>query len=233
MKRASPFRPIRAFTLIELLSVIAIVSLLMAILLPVLARSRSQAKTLKCSAQVKQIVTATMAYLVDFRDSIYWRTLPLDTMGMEWYFYGGKDDGTCHNTSQAGLFNRPNRPLNSYTSRNYELYRCPFDDKPLTWTLPADDTLFASVGNCYVFNATGSGGWTDPTGLAGIRLQVVRRTFDTIIYFDATLRNADAANDDWHPDGRGNFALLDGHVAYIRRPDYTDPVYVWDPLVTP
>jgi prepilin-type N-terminal cleavage/methylation domain-containing protein len=53
----------RGFTLVELLVVLAIIALLIAILLPVLKRAKESANTVKCAAQQRQIMTATMMYV--------------------------------------------------------------------------------------------------------------------------------------------------------------------------
>ena len=53
------------FTLIELLVVIAVIALLMAILLPVLGRVRSQARALRCRANLKQWGQVLAVYLDD------------------------------------------------------------------------------------------------------------------------------------------------------------------------
>jgi prepilin-type N-terminal cleavage/methylation domain-containing protein/prepilin-type processing-associated H-X9-DG protein len=54
------------FTLIELLVVIAIIAMLMAILLPVLSRSRESAKRTACSSQCRQIGLAIANYAGDY-----------------------------------------------------------------------------------------------------------------------------------------------------------------------
>lgn len=54
-----------AFTLIELLVVVAIIALLMAILMPALARARSQAKSLKCLANLRSIGVAFATNLAE------------------------------------------------------------------------------------------------------------------------------------------------------------------------
>ena len=58
----------RGFTLIELLVVIAIIALLMAILLPVTARARLQAKVIVVNAELREIALALEAYSFDNDD---------------------------------------------------------------------------------------------------------------------------------------------------------------------
>ena len=68
LKRRPPARSRtrRAFTLIELLVVIAIIAILAAILFPVFARARENARRTSCLSNQKQIGLATMQYLQDY-----------------------------------------------------------------------------------------------------------------------------------------------------------------------
>lgn len=52
----------RAFTLIELLTVIAIVGILAAIIVPVVGSVRGKARTTQCASNVRQIATAMLLY---------------------------------------------------------------------------------------------------------------------------------------------------------------------------
>jgi len=56
----------KAFTLIELLVVIAIIAILAAILFPVFARAREQARKTSCTSNMKQITTAMLMYTQDY-----------------------------------------------------------------------------------------------------------------------------------------------------------------------
>lgn len=59
----------RGFTLIELLVVIAIIAILAAILFPVFARARKQARKAMCLSNVKQIGTGVMMYVQDYDET--------------------------------------------------------------------------------------------------------------------------------------------------------------------
>jgi len=57
-----------AFTLIEILVVVAIIGLLIGILMPVLSAARITAKRTTCASQLHQVSLAMMAYLHDSKD---------------------------------------------------------------------------------------------------------------------------------------------------------------------
>jgi prepilin-type N-terminal cleavage/methylation domain-containing protein/prepilin-type processing-associated H-X9-DG protein len=72
----------RAFSLIELITVIGIIGVLIALLLPALVRLREAAKTLQCASQLHQIGQAIYAYAAQNRGYIpvysNWHSYPND-----------------------------------------------------------------------------------------------------------------------------------------------------------
>jgi prepilin-type N-terminal cleavage/methylation domain-containing protein/prepilin-type processing-associated H-X9-DG protein len=89
--RIDSFRPRqrtqRAFTLIELLVVIAIIAILAAILFPVFARARENARKASCQSNLKQVASAALMYAQDYDETlppsaIY--ELPYPT-GLNWW----------------------------------------------------------------------------------------------------------------------------------------------------
>src|SRR5438105_1160584 len=58
-----------AFTLIELLVVIAIIAILAAILFPVFAQAREQARAITCTSNMKQIALGWLMYAQDYDEA--------------------------------------------------------------------------------------------------------------------------------------------------------------------
>jgi len=102
--RRSPRAPRRsAFTLLELLVVVAIIALLIALAVPSFTAARRQARRVQCQAQIKQITLAWNGWLVENK-GLFRRSVFMDVM------YGGAQ---VQDDSGAGMY-VGERPLNKH-----------------------------------------------------------------------------------------------------------------------
>src|SRR5438067_11915744 len=142
----------RSFTLVELLVVVGIIAILIGIFLPALARARQQSVIVQCASNLRQISNALNAYLIESRNTCFWRGADINFDGMDWYVYGGREIGNTN--IQSNLFNKiVPRPLNKYVGKSIEVFHCPADSEMLPWS--NGYTHFDWVGNSYNFNANG------------------------------------------------------------------------------
>ena len=91
----------RGFTLIELLVVIAIIAILAAILFPVFARARENARRASCLSNLRQIGLAWLQYAQDY-DEVMMRVATTGPAGKTFYWWGSWD-GTTLNESEGLL----------------------------------------------------------------------------------------------------------------------------------
>jgi prepilin-type N-terminal cleavage/methylation domain-containing protein/prepilin-type processing-associated H-X9-DG protein len=132
-----------AFTLIELLVVIAIIAILAAILFPVLATAREQARLTQCSSNMRQIGLAARLYVSDY-DERWCPTRSLVSAGPQfapiqhWIGYDNLNADPDGNTTLPAT--HPPRPgaIDPYI-RNEGVKRCP--SMPSSWqtTYAAND----------------------------------------------------------------------------------------------
>lgn len=126
-------RPRRGFTLIELLVVIAIIAQLAAILFPVFAKARENARRASCQSNLRQIGMAFMQYEQDYDE------------GLPFKGPGGCTQSYCwlHSTQ-------------AYT-KSYQVFKCPSD------TQIAADPGVGRQDTSYSINAIGSEAIYKPT----------------------------------------------------------------------
>ena len=113
----------RAFTLIELLTVIAVIGILMALLFPVLGAAFATANQTACMANLRQIGAATALYLKD-NDGWFFPLYTDDPTGRIWY-YGLEPNGSPAKGEGNRTLDRTRSPLAPYLDSNSQVGICP------------------------------------------------------------------------------------------------------------
>lgn len=122
----------RAFTLIELLLVIAILAILAALLFPVFAQARGQARQTRCLSNCRQIGQSLMMYTADYDD---------------WMIQGY--NGTNAGSSLDGRETRWPNLLLPYV-KNTQIYSCP--ESTLKMIPPSSTLPLSNFDGAYALN---------------------------------------------------------------------------------
>ncbi len=141
------------FTLIELLVTIGIIAILAAILLPVISKAMSKARTASCASNLKQIYTAALTYSGDNGDKypfavIRWRPGTANTWDDLLYTYVGGEANAARYENLIGSTPQLGQggPAGQDKPGN-ELLRCPSDK------VFRSDTRFPGGTRSYVMPA--------------------------------------------------------------------------------
>lgn len=231
---------LKAFTLIELLVVIAIIAILAAILFPVFARARENARRSSCQSNLKQIGLGFAQYTQDYDER-----LPSHRN------FGSPYNVTCTGNVSGGLmFGTWPTYIDPYV-KNWQVFSCPSDNKTYTGGCVSYGAMSYGVSFnnlAYVSTSAATAGITEPcTGNCGIRLDnfpsiaSIEDASGTIHILDA--RGTSATNgydvvspgagettaqgysyysDDRHLDTL-NILFLDGHVKAMKRSNINGP----------
>jgi prepilin-type N-terminal cleavage/methylation domain-containing protein/prepilin-type processing-associated H-X9-DG protein len=181
------------FTLIELLVVIAIIAILAAILFPVFARARENARRASCQSNLKQIGIAAMMYTQDYDERLPYYSLPgNDPWETAIYPY----------TKSTQIYDCPSRTLQN--ERAYGMnYPYMSNGASLAQIGSPAETVYimdADINDGGPCNATGPYG-SNPTECAYIAVNYPRQTSYTYIS-RPDFRHLDTAN----------VLFADGHV---------------------
>ena len=225
-----PRRTRRAFTLVEVLSTVGLISVLVAMLLPTLSSARAQANRTACLSNMRQLAIAFTLYLNDNGGRFPRPAQHLVPKPEDWIWYQPDRDREC------GAIAR-------YASRPFDpgLYRCPADDAA---SHPAQPSILLGAPPLryqysYTVNEYICRLWPNQT----LRISQVRNPSEKILLIDESAATIDDGCWAWQPNqgggknvlsnrhdrkaedpkhadaGRGNVAFADGHAEFLSRDD--------------
>ncbi|MDH7568889.1 MAG: DUF1559 domain-containing protein [Armatimonadota bacterium] len=211
----------KGFTLIELLVVIAIIAILAAILFPVFARARENARKATCQSGMKQLASGFMMYYQDYDE------------GYPWYRFGPGSPGKYN----ANYYWWPEM-LYPYT-KNIQVGHCPSSPRQRTAGTTTADFWYGFGYNYHLGKNASSHGATYEQPAAQERAAETLLLADSTVYivwcpvanpnywYDGGTGGTSATLPadrpmaryqgvgDWHMDG-ANVAFCDGHVKWFK-----------------
>jgi prepilin-type N-terminal cleavage/methylation domain-containing protein/prepilin-type processing-associated H-X9-DG protein len=160
----------RAFTLVEMLVVVAIIGLLLAMVFPAMKRVKESAGETTCASNLKQLGAATFAYLAVYKDHLP-QMVALNPFSGQQEVIGTLFGGKRGQLAMFGVdqFGADARPLNKFLGsgavlvdtdpsdgidEDLPVFRCPMDrgqpaQPPF---LPEVESMYDFVGSSYTLN---------------------------------------------------------------------------------
>ncbi len=202
--------PRTAFTLIELLTVIAIIAILASMLLPSLSRAREMARRTSCASNMRQLGLGVMQYTQDYDER-----LPIAAVGATgagqggWVYYSTFGSGTTD-----PVFDPSKGAIYTYV-KSKQIFVCP------------DDSNGQSFGDSYAINGCAVTSGPTPSGLVGSKIMAAFDDTTKWMLFSEEKFYKDTTDDgfqayvtnpfsDRHTDG-SVVTFMDGHTKWMRR----------------
>jgi prepilin-type N-terminal cleavage/methylation domain-containing protein/prepilin-type processing-associated H-X9-DG protein len=167
-------RPVAAFTLVELLVVIAVIGILAALLLPTLAAARRRAQEANCVSNVKQLTLGSYIYATDSGSQANYDDNP-STYSL-WM-------GTENLASQAKVLICPSTHAESPAPNGQGLGTA---DMPWVWNIPPSPDIYTGsyALNGWLYNKPMYGALDDPEFMMS-KQSMIQKPSETPVFCDA------------------------------------------------
>lgn len=223
-----------AFSLVELLVVMGIITILVGILLPALSKARGAAQDIKCSSNLRQIGMAGLMYVDANRDSFwkYWQNGTVNGVsGRQWWF-----GFTADMSGENRALDTTHHILADYAATTPDHFQCP----TFPFTHPRYYSKFEKRAATYGYNISLAGGFS-PASAPATRHDMESRfpqgvvMFADGIQFDSNPSSPTAKFNEghylgilagwWgyahfrHANHTAHLVMIDGHVATQQAPD--------------
>ena len=162
-------RKTNAFTLVELLVVVAIIALLVSILMPALSKAREQAKRAFCLSNLRSLTIGWLMY-ADENDGRIVPAMPDNNGWIRWP--GVLTSSTDPVQYEQGCKYSMEKGLIWPFTQNYDIYRCP--------TAKANEWMTYSIPD----SLNGGGGIPGGEGLNVTKLAKIKRPASRAVFLD-------------------------------------------------
>lgn len=241
-----------AFTLVELLVVLAVVSLLAALLLPALGRAKGKAQSVSCLSNLKQLGAAFLLYC-DENEDVFPTGAAASALGAQpedWIWWQVQTGPSIRPAMRDGRGSAISPYLGGYNSRHF---RCPADKdalaREMTWKQNPSTELYTYSYSLNAHSMEGMASYVskDRSRIFLNKLSKVATPSHKIMLAEEKGGPSDGPGsafiDDgrWQPlgypltmrhEGKGNVTFADGHVETVPRafadvdhPQHFDPAY--------
>jgi len=222
-----------AFTLVELLVVIALIAILAALLLPAMGKAKAKAQGIACLSNTRQLGYAWTLYAGDHEDRLPYNLADTASRtNINWTSGVMSTDMNPDNTNTATI---TDASLGAYANRSTAVYRCPSDfvlskvQREAGWTARVRSySMNAMIGDAGPVSAAGTN-VNNPGYVQFFKMTAIPEPAQIFVFLDEHPVSIDdgyfvnrASEHQWHDlpasyhDSSAAFSFADGHARMKR-----------------